>query len=262
MFPDAPYDLFESRKTIICIGDMDTGKTSLVARLLDLFRSRGERPVHVDLDMGQSTIGPPTTIGLKDGRGRTHLCFVGNTSPYGVTGEIRKALDRLGRLLASLDSPRTVIDTPGLVKGGFGLFLARMEMGAFNPDLVVIVDRQGESSHIVTWLQEMAVECLKLPPPAEARIRLPGERRCYRSRLFERYFREARIRRIGLRNRVIIPLTATVERGQVTGLLDTRGFLLCLGLFRGSTENQMALLVPPCSFRKVRSVSIGRYVLG
>src|SRR3989442_7161458 len=52
-----------ARVTLI-LGTSDTGKTSLTARLAGALAARGERVAVVDADVGQSEIGPPTTVGL------------------------------------------------------------------------------------------------------------------------------------------------------------------------------------------------------
>ena len=52
-----------SRVTVV-IGESDTGKTSLVAALANALFSRDATVAIVDADIGQSEIGPPTTVGL------------------------------------------------------------------------------------------------------------------------------------------------------------------------------------------------------
>src|SRR5918999_822328 len=46
------------------IGEGDTGKTTLVTALANALVERGFRVAVLDADLGQSEIGPPTTIGL------------------------------------------------------------------------------------------------------------------------------------------------------------------------------------------------------
>jgi polynucleotide 5'-hydroxyl-kinase GRC3/NOL9 len=253
-------ELLKKRKNVIFIGETDTGKTSLVRSALEELRRIGARPAHVDLDMGQSTIGPPATIGLRDSTGREYLCFVGNTSPYGVTAEIMTALGRIGPLLERLQPDRTIVDTAGLVRDGFGWFLARTELAALKPDLVVILGRAGESSHIARGVRKMGIDCVELVPSPAVRIRGPDERSRYRSKLFLEYFRNARIRRLPTGYGDPSQTGMSIQAGQIAGLIDRRGFLVCLGVFRGVEKDLFSLLVPKCTFRKIRSVRFGRYV--
>lgn len=254
-------ELFKERRSIIFIGETDTGKTSLVRSALGELRGIGANPAHVDLDMGQSTIGPPTTIGVRASDGREYLCFVGNASPYGVTAEMRKGLGLIGPLLKRLQPDTAVIDTAGLVRGGFGWFLARMELAALKPDLVVVLDRAGESSHIVRGVRGMGIDCVEMSPSPMAGIRRPDERSRYRNRLFQEYFRDARVWRLPIRRMDSSKTGGPIQPGQVAGLIDSQGFLACLGAFRGVEEGFFSLLVPKCTFRKIRTIRFGRYVL-
>jgi len=54
--------LSSQARSIMIVGGADTGKTSLIEALADLL-SRDSRMGILDLDMGQSHIGPPTTLG-------------------------------------------------------------------------------------------------------------------------------------------------------------------------------------------------------
>ena len=119
-------------RVILVIGETDAGKTSFTTFLAGALLERGASVGVVDADLGQSDIGPPTTVGL--GRLRlpverledaevVGLYFVGSTSPQGhllptVAGTramVQKAL-RLG-------FDRVIVDTSGLVQGELGRLL-------------------------------------------------------------------------------------------------------------------------------------------
>ena len=72
------------------IGESDTGKTTLVTAIANTLRARRPGVAVIDADLGQSEIGPPTTIGLGRIRRRVGrladadvvaLYIVGVTSP-------------------------------------------------------------------------------------------------------------------------------------------------------------------------------------
>ena len=78
--------------TCIVIGKIDSGKSTFVSIWFTHGRLPEIRVGYVDSDVGQSTIGPPTTVGLKifntppdqhDYSNLLELHFVGNTSPEG-----------------------------------------------------------------------------------------------------------------------------------------------------------------------------------
>ena len=77
--PDAAVAaVLEARVTIV-IGASDAGKTTLVAALGSELASRGARVGVVDSDVGQSEIGPPTTVGL--GRIPTRITRLSDAEP-------------------------------------------------------------------------------------------------------------------------------------------------------------------------------------
>ena len=79
-------------RVILVIGETETGKTSFTTHLAGTLLGDHPSVAVVDADLGQSDIGPPTTVGL--GRLRppverladaevVGLYFVGSTSPQG-----------------------------------------------------------------------------------------------------------------------------------------------------------------------------------
>ena len=56
-------DLRQAR-TILLLGATDTGKTTFLTWLANILLAQERRIAIVDADVGQSSLGPPTTIGL------------------------------------------------------------------------------------------------------------------------------------------------------------------------------------------------------
>src|SRR5438093_7460441 len=113
----------EARVTLI-LGTSDTGKTSLAARLAGALAARGDRVAVVDADVGQSEIGPPTTVGLGRVTGALArladaevlaLEFVGDTSPVRYIRETEEATGRLVRRAMSDCFERDLVYTGGMV---------------------------------------------------------------------------------------------------------------------------------------------------
>jgi polynucleotide 5'-kinase involved in rRNA processing len=48
------------------------------------------------------------------------------------------------------------------------------------------------------------------------------------------------------------------ERGRVLGLIDEEGLVVCLGLFVGSSGDELRILAPPCDVERIRGIKIGR----
>ncbi|GAG69828.1 unnamed protein product, partial [marine sediment metagenome] len=59
-------EILSNKKGIIfLLGQTDTGKTTFAKELIKRYLEKNKKVAFIDSDVGQSTIGPPTTIGLK-----------------------------------------------------------------------------------------------------------------------------------------------------------------------------------------------------
>jgi polynucleotide 5'-hydroxyl-kinase GRC3/NOL9 len=145
-------------RILMVIGSRDTGKTTMIKDLANALFERGYSVGVIDADVGQSDIGPPTTIGL--GTVETvlaklsdvvlrHFYFVGSISPKGhilsmVIG-VRKMLDKA----LELGLQKILIDTTGLVDGQMGRVLKEHKIAAVNPDVIVCLQANQECEHIL-----------------------------------------------------------------------------------------------------------------
>ena len=195
------------------IGESDTGKTTLVTALANALLAAGASVGVVDADLGQSEIGPPTTIGL--GRVARPLArlgdaeplalhFVGVTSPAGnILGTLVGTHRMLGRA-RGLACERVVVDTSGLVSGDLGRTLKQAKIELLDPDLVISIERAGECEPIVrAYLATGRPAVLRLPATSTARRRTADERRRYRMERLQAYFATARPVRLDLRKVIL-----------------------------------------------------------
>ena len=260
------------------VGESDTGKTTLVTAIANTLLARRLRVAVIDADLGQSEIGPPTTIGLGRVRHRLRrladaeviaLHFVGVTSParhlLGAVVGTRRMLDsaRAGRF------PRIVIDTSGLVSGALGRTLKQAKIEATDPDLVICLERSAECEHIAAaYGPTTRPAVMRVPAAAAARARGADERRGYRQQRLDDYFASAR--RVGLAlsqvcvrgpgGEVLAAGAGTrMMDGTLVGLLDTTRATLGLGIVRGIDVVAGVIHVEtPIPEAKVATVVIGR----
>ncbi|HEV8473457.1 MAG TPA: Clp1/GlmU family protein [Methylomirabilota bacterium] len=198
---DAALEAASRARVTVIVGAGDTGKTSLAARLAGALAARGARVAVVDADVGQSEVGPPTTVGLGRVAGPLTrlgeaevlaLEFVGDTSPVRHIRETSDAAGRLVRRALAAGFERVIVDTGGLVQGGLGLALKRAKLRAVDPDVVLVVQRRDESEALARALEGA-------PRPAVIRIaaspaavrRTPARRREHRSGALRAYFARA-----------------------------------------------------------------------
>jgi polynucleotide 5'-kinase involved in rRNA processing len=245
-----------ARLTLI-IGDTDTGKTSLATALANALLARGYRVGVVDADLGQSEIGPPTTIGM--GRvarplGRlgeaelVALHFVGSISP---AHDLVEAVRGTGRLVARALADGydcVLVDTCGLVRGDLGRRFARATIQHVHPDVIVAREREGECEPIVgPYRAALHPVVVRLPALPRGRGRTPAQRRDRRAKALAGYFAGARpvaldLSRVGLHRRGRVAGAGRSGRqgvedvdlvGRLAGLENSAGETLGLGVITG-----------------------------
>src|SRR5574337_447384 len=116
----------QDAKTCIVIGKIDSGKSTLCKYLIHTWTASRIRVGYVDSDLGQSTLGTPTTVCLKifntpphqsDYANPSHLHFVGNTAPEGFLVQTLHAVKMMVDKSLQQGSEITLVDTTGFIDG-------------------------------------------------------------------------------------------------------------------------------------------------
>ena len=117
--------LFDVRisRTVLIIGNSDTGKSTFAVYLINEVLKKGFRPCIIDADVGQGDLAPPNTIGgaiitaqitdLRDVNPQS-IAFVGSINPTGFEEIIIKAVKKISREIGIL-SNIVIINTDGYV---------------------------------------------------------------------------------------------------------------------------------------------------
>ncbi|MFP4317204.1 MAG: Clp1/GlmU family protein, partial [Desulfovibrionales bacterium] len=248
--------------TIMVLGETDTGKSVFCHWLVE--RLAGSSPTAwLDCDMGQSTLGMPSTMNLGSAApgGCVHQAasfFVGKTSPVGhmlptVVGA-RLLHDEAHRLGAH----NVIVDTSGLVSrraGGGALKEWKMEL--LRPEWVVALCRKNELEHVVAPLRKAALPRLvALPPSSEVKARSSMERAGRRREKFRSFFQQARTWTIS-KKRVPVFGLDKAKRFRVAGLLGDNGLLISLCLVLGEQGSWMEVSAPEHDPGRIRGIRIG-----
>lgn len=186
----------------VVVGGVDTGKTSFCTMLANQGVEAGVPTAVVDGDMGQSEIGPPTTVGLAlmDSPVRAlnesvphSLYFVGATSPVGHLLAVVAGAKTLAEKAEALGRRLVIVDTTGLVRGAIGRRLKTHKIELLSPRYIVALQRAGEAEHFLrlfdTW-EDCTVYRLPLAPGIVPKS--PALRTQRRAARFSEYFREGR----------------------------------------------------------------------
>ncbi len=112
--------------TVMVMGGVDSGKTSFCTFLANEALRKKWKTGVIDADLGQSDVGPPSTIGfnfvsepVKDlfEIKAENACFVGLTSPSGAVNKVIKGITELKNGIMEADADFLIVNTDGWVEG-------------------------------------------------------------------------------------------------------------------------------------------------
>ncbi|MBF0565579.1 MAG: hypothetical protein HQK89_10075 [Nitrospirae bacterium] len=180
-------------QTVLLLGAVDSGKSYLARYLLEGLLNMGLRVCLVDADVGQSSLGLPSTVSMK---------------VFGKPGDIANFLFEEFFFVGSIDAARAaplivegakkfvdacrgrsdaiLVDTTGLVSGSVGRDLKLRKIMAVEADTIVALQACGEAEHIVACMRGQRVFRLPISPAVKRRSR--EERARYRKEKVRRYF--------------------------------------------------------------------------
>lgn len=235
--PAAARAAAAAARVTLVLGANDTGKSTLVAHLAATLAADHTVAV-VDADLGQSDVGPPTTVGLGrvarpgaplDAAELLGLEFLGVTSPATCVRETAEATARQVTRALDCGCDRVLVNTSGLVDGDLGLSLKRLKLERVRPDLVIALQRTDECEAI---LRAAPVPRVLRLPAAPTTPRTPVVRRQARLRTLARHLAGA------------VPVTLDLTRVALRpapgrrdlSMLDLEGTLVALDDGEGRTR--------------------------
>ncbi len=231
--------------TLVVIGDSNTGKSTLARYLFQRLAQRGRRIAYLDLDVGQSTLGLPTTLNLGlatragDGafppQGQGAAFFVGATSPRGHMLPALVGAHLLQEKGYQWGAEAIVVDTTGLVdeaQGGKALKEWKIELLA--PSLVVGLQRNQELEPILWPLRrDGRVRVLELPVSPYVRERPREMRIVHRQERLAAYFAQGRSQVMSLKQMAVYDLER-LAIGALLAFQDAEGLVVELGVVQAT----------------------------
>jgi len=189
------------------IGSIDSGKTTTAKYLLTKLSAQPQLKIgFIDADIGQSTLGPPGTIGAAvfdnfipdhDWEAQANdlqLRFIGAFSPVGHTLEILLAIKKLIDYLNRLQCNIILLDTTGLVFGKSGFYLKKSKIELLQPSHLIVFQSHNEFYTLLTgnfWRQKTTVS--PLPVSENVQKRSLAQRQFYRERKLADYFQNSEL---------------------------------------------------------------------
>ncbi len=273
-------DLFAERGITIILGASDTGKSTLAKFLIQELCKKGLKVALVDADIGQSFLGPPTTIGLSIFKSdpdweiilsTPEIFFVGSTTPEGYFPTHLKGVKIMVDKAKSYGADLILVDTTGFVSGDGGKELKSRKIELISPRFIVALQRFDEIEHILApYKNNPFYKIYRLPLSNQVRPRSMEERRIYRTNRFKDYFKystihELAINEVKVEGEVIdpngesIPLDLALKiKGLLIGLKNGDDNTLALGIIRHYFEDKRLLRIftPLEDIRKVKKVQL------
>jgi len=229
------------RKIIYVLGPNDSGKSTFCRFLIENLSGQF-LTAYIDADPGQSSIGPPTTVGLKlyqksgENKKYTFLCFVGATTPRGHLLQTLAAIKKLTEQAIRLGAQRIIIDSCGFVSDGAAREFQFQLIQLLRPDHIVVFETNAD---IMRWVSNFkrhpginvhwfSVSDAVVPRTFE-------ERKCYREDKFKKYFegakqQELRLHRIGFHGRVPDLKNPDYFCNRLIALCNADNYVLTLGI--------------------------------
>jgi len=245
---------------VMVLGAPDTGKSTLSRYLVYKSFAAGLPGALVDLDLGQSHLGPPTALGLglfpprlpgDNSLFPEGLYFIGQTSPVGSILEVAVGCRVLVEQAARRGVSRVVINTSGLVHGPGALRLKRAQVELLQPNFIWALQREQELEPLLLGLGGDADAgepsggwtVRRLPVSSRASRKAPEDRRRYREERFRRYFQEAR--RLSLPWRSLVWEGLPWGRGEPMPIeeLQLIGKMIGVPVLYGETSGERKMLL-------------------
>jgi polynucleotide 5'-hydroxyl-kinase GRC3/NOL9 len=248
------------KSTVLLVGGIDTGKTSLARELLAAGLAVGRTGAYLDADPGQKRVGPPTTVTAKLVRTPEDLApdrvavedvmaFVGSTSPQGYLLQLVTAIAQVASTVRASGVSLVVVDTDGMVSGIYGQLLKVHEVEVLRPDLVLGLQRGEELLPLLGAIQRsFATEVVPLPVMPGVRDTSVEERADNREAAMRRYF-AGELHRFRVKPTVFVPtLPPLFDLAQldrlVVGLSDGAGACSGIGYLEHTPGEDLRLVTP------------------
>jgi polynucleotide 5'-hydroxyl-kinase GRC3/NOL9 len=188
------------------VGGVDSGKTSFCAYLANQSLKEKHRVAIIDVDLGQSDLGPPSTISSSRitkpvldpfDLDAENTCFVGTTSPSSTVVKVVEGIKRIKERILKRGVSVLIINTDGWIEGEDAVRFKVALVKQVKPDVVVGIQEKSELTFLLGALTETRTLCIESPVMVRKRDR--DERKLLRELGYKKYLKSARAESFPLR---------------------------------------------------------------
>jgi polynucleotide 5'-hydroxyl-kinase GRC3/NOL9 len=262
----AAQTILKNKGLVFIIGPTDSGKTTFAHYLIEEARKANLKVGLVDSDIGQSTLGPPGTVGfasIKTSPPGTaeSIYFVGDVSPKGHFIELIFGTERMVRNAQEAGCELIIVDTCGLVSFPHGYKLKYHKIQLLKPNFVVALGGSGGLEIILKNLPSLTSSLVL--PSSKAACQLSLEtRRERRRKSFQKYFRNAQNFSWELSQLKFHPpdfLSQPKQLNRLVGLANNEGEFQAVGTVVevNKTKDEIIIAAPINKPEDIKIVSAG-----
>jgi polynucleotide 5'-hydroxyl-kinase GRC3/NOL9 len=185
---------------IMIVGAIDVGKTSFCAYLANMALREKRRVAIVDADLGQSDLGPPSTIGscriIKPIRDpfeieAEDIRFIGVTSPSSASSEVISGIAEMTGKALKPGADLVIVNTDGWVEGEDAVRYKLALAKRIKPSMLIGIQEQNELTFLLGALTEIQNIAVESSPAVRKRDR--EERKLLRELGYKKYLKGAAV---------------------------------------------------------------------
>lgn len=234
---------------IMVVGGVDTGKTTFTIYTVNKALKQSLNVNVVDADIGQSEIGPPTTVGCCNPKKYVYdlfyenpdnVIFIGSITPANVQSKMIKEVSNLC-LNSKEGFNLTVLNTDGWVSGEdakkYKLEIARNAKAEF----IVVLQSSEDELLLADMFENNGFMVFKVKAPPYIRRRSREERRKLRWQSYHKYMKNSSVKVLLLRNIKVIG--KLWRKGVLLGLYDQDCRFLGLGVLKDFDKDRRLIRV-------------------
>ena len=186
--------------SVMVMGEVDSGKTTFCTFLANKALKEKLKVAVIDGDLGQSDVGPPSTIGycilkkpIKDlfDVNAKNAYFIGLTSPGRVMNEVIQGLSKLKDEALRNGAEFLIINTDGWVEGEEAANYKLRLVNVLEPDVVVGIQQEYELLHILGGIGGTKVHIVESPSAIRKRDR--EKRKILRELSYKKYLKGGKV---------------------------------------------------------------------
>jgi len=239
----------QGRKKILILGGIDTGKSTFCLLLANSILKFGIQSAIIDADIGQSDLGPPTTLGLGlvneyiknlSSASIINLFFVGHITPYKVTNKVILGIKMLCNCLKL--HPFTIINTDGWIKDNEAIAYKKRIIDELSPDLIIGISERNEIANI---LENCKKNFVLLDSSKYIKKRNQTERRKLREYGYRKFLENAKLRLFYFNE---FEMTERINefddfKDNIVGFIDRKNFLQGIGIMKDLNKDKKIMKI-------------------